>query len=671
MSDSNYLCPSAWDRNGAANDKEILRWTNQAVARSEAFLKSQRAWADLDLCIDIIAGGVSEKRPKKLSRAHVNQIKIDFKEIVATLSNIRPMVDYKSDNPEHQSQTTVLNKLYRAWYLSMFVDRWIKGALQYAGMSKGYLELYWDPDAREGTGDIGLKLHGPRDVLPVGLPPSHDLQKAYAVAIRNEVPIYEAQAAYPEYSSLIVPDRNVPTGTKPWVERAWSFLQSFGTFGAGNAEDIPNPFPTVDIFHIYIRDGSLNMTDSSILMGEPDTSWSYTVPSFGSQVPTGLYNESLDPVMRRVTRKEAMLYPNRRLIVCTKTVVLYDGPSYHWHGRLPLVSFELDKWAWEFLGYSLVKDSSAIQESATSLLRAVDDAMNRRLRPFMIGDSSKISEALFKKIDPRAPGSRVWVDLSQGASPIQFPIPPGYDDVPPNIQQHIEWLYDRVGKVMGKPDLSNLHRAAQIPAGDSIEKLAELAGPLVQDMGRGMEASLRDLGELFKWMVFQWYTTKRRVQLLGPDGITEEDYDFDPGNLIPDEISDRPDLNGADKRFLRAKEHAKNFRFHIVPNSMHQITQTQRKLLLVQIAKAGVLPLDWWTLAEALDINNFGPPPIGTSNIMERWKAQKQIEMEMASDALQMQQGLGTDVGGRPPSFQRPPELEQKDGGQRTTITTS
>jgi hypothetical protein len=130
-------------------------------------------------------------------------------------------------------------------------------------------------------------------------------------------------------------------------------------------------------------------------------------------------------------------------------------------------------------------------------------------------------------------------------------------------------------------------------------------------------------------------------------------------------------LNGADKRFLRAKEHAKNFRFHIVPNSMHQITQTQRKLLLVQIAKAGVLPLDWWTLAEALDINNFGPPPIGTSNIMERWKAQKQIEMEMASDALQMQQGLGTDVGGRPPSFQRPPELEQKDGGQRTTITTS
>jgi hypothetical protein len=239
--------------------------------------------------------------------------------------------------------------------------------------------------------------------------------------------------------------------------------------------------------------------------------------------------------------------------------------------------------------------------------------------------------------------------------------------------------------------------------------MMEMAGPLVTDMSRNMERSLRDLGEMFKANCFQFYTVARKLQLLGPDGLTEEDFDFDPDTMIPSHLPWEPQSAPLSQynRDQRAQWHQSNFVFHVTPNSLHQITQMTRKLLFLQLQRAGV-PIDPWTLAEVFDVPNFGKPPDGANTVIERWEAWQRIvaQIQMAIQMQQAQQlmmsnpalaaqmmmggGMGGGAGvtdpmaaagqagnggnagpGRKPSGQQPPHVEQKDGGTRSTISES
>ena len=117
------------------------------------------------------------------------------------------------------------------------------------------------------------------------------------------------------------------------------------------------------------------------------------------------------------------------------------------------------------------------------------------------------------------------------------------------------------------------------------------------------------------------------------------------------------------------------------------------KLFYLQLMKVG-FPISWWTFAKIAQIPNFGPPPDGTHNEMERWVAQKHLEIDLQIElAKQAQQatggapgaaggapripqtgslpGMGSAGPGRPQSFQRPPKIVNKDGGTRSTVTTS
>jgi translation initiation factor RLI1 len=123
----------------------------------------------------------------------------------------------------------------------------------------------------------------------------------------------------------------------------------------------------------------------------------------------------------------------------------------------------------------------------------------------------------------------------------------------------------------------------------------------MQRLSRRMERSLRDLGEMFKWLVFEFYTTAKKSEELGPDGTTPIDIDWDAGCMVPDLLDQYPEYAGPENRYRRARIWCKQFRFRITPNSMHNMTQTYRKQMYLLLMKAG-FPIDWWTIAEALDM---------------------------------------------------------------------
>ena len=665
---TNYICPPQ-----EADVKDKIGWLEEALKEGRTFIESQRGYEEMDSAIDIIAGIDDKRRPASLSRISPNVLKRNIREIVASLSNIRPAWNFKSDNREWDAQAGIMNKLLHSWYLHTFADRAIRKALQYAAVqSKGYVMPIWKKDFWcYGRGDVELVVLGPRDVLPTQIGPDNNLQDAYAVTIRVETPINKAHAMWPTFRDVIVPDRSGPSNLRRGGGKLQRFISPVLDLGSrlrGREAD-NRQIPTVDIYYTYIKDTSINMTNTEMLMGEPGTSWSYKVPFLGMDIPIGINDEKGNPLYRKALPEDCQLYPRRRLQIWVKGTVLRDGPNYWWHGMVPTVEFSLDDWAWEFLGYSAIRDGATIQDSMKGLLRAVDDSQNARLRPPIAYDEDAFSKGFMERFDPRQPGQKVAHNMSMGDA-MKILVPVGYYDVPTTVFQHIKDLAGMIGDLLGVKDLSAVAKARQMPSADALEKMSEMAGPLMTDMTRNMEASIRLLGEMVKGLFFQFYDASRRIQVGGPDAVTEEDYDYEPGNLVPSHMPGEPSEKPSKfARTERARWHMNNIFLEIVPNSLHQQTQSFRKLILIQAEKSG-LPLDPWTKAEIFDIPNFGPPPAGARTVMERWVAWMRMQAELKEILNPGGPGQGKG-GGRPNSNAKAAHIANKDNGTRSTIATS
>lgn len=678
-SPSQYIVPHR-----TADDDHKRGWLREALEDGEAYLKSQRSWRDIDKAIDILSGAGADKLPKGMSRVFLNMVKRDVREAVATLANMRPIWAYKTDNSEFQNLATILNKMLNAWYHQTFADRSIRQALQYAAVCKGWLSPSWQSDFWvTGRGDIKLKVYGPNKVVPFQIGSDHDIQRAYVVTIKDEVPYALALAKYPTQIDKFMPTRSAPTWMRRGIRRVQKFLspvlQQLGPGRQGETDE--SMFPTVDIYRSYILDLTYNDGDKPVLMGEDGTNWSYSVPPKDSLIETGEMTLDGKPTYRKATLEDSLIYPLRRLITWTDYGILYDNTATAWHAKVPLVSFQLDDWPWDFLGQSSAAEGDSIQRSNTNLMRAIEDSANCRLDPALNFDENILSQGLMERLKTRVPGQRIKSNMQMGDA-IKPVLPANYYDVPTWILEHIKNLWEGLHYVMGTRDIQGLAKAKAM-SGDSLEKAVELAGPLVTDMSRNMERSMRDLGEMVKGDMMQWYDLPRRVQLLGADGGTEEDFDYDPNNMIPSHLPDEMalikkgtfDKNRPSRASIvqRAKAHINSCYFHVTPNSLHQITQLTRKMLYLQLWK-GQFPIDPLTVAEALDIPNFGTAEklakaIGSDqvprDVLGRWIAWQELKAKLG-EALQ-----GGGMRGRKPSGQVPPAMQQKDGGSRSTVRES
>lgn len=681
-----FVCPAR-----EAGDGEKAGWVKRMIEEGGRFVTSQPGWKEIGRIREILEG-TPMRAPDGVEVPFVNFLQRNAREIVATLTNLNPRWGYTTDNPEWQAHADVLNKCFRGWWSSTFADRKIKGALQHALVASGYIMVrwnprYWSPD----RGDIELVPLAAEDVMVVMPSRDGDLQKAYAILIREEVPIAEAWNRFPEHRHRIKPSRSHAS----WIRRPGTGLQrvlspffaALGRTGSGVRKE--TVYPTVDLWHIYVQDYSLNTTGKPVQMGEPGSNWSYEVPSLGIDIPSGQFDSSGRPLYRRATQEDARLYPGRRRIIATEDCVLSDDTSPWWHGRVPLVRFDLHRWIWSWFGSSLISNGLGIQKAYNDLLGAVVTSAAVRIDPPMGYDDQVHSRTFMQRINLRKPGERVAVDFSNGES-IRPLIPPQYYDLPPWIEQLLEKMPELINHQMGVMDMTPLMKAAQIPGDDTIEKLLQVNGPLITDYAREMERCLYEMGMLIRDLFFQFYDARRRIQILGPDGLTMEDFDYEPGSMIParmaGEASDRP---SAFSRVERARRHAQNFFFHITPNSSYAITDMSRQLMYLQLWRDQRYPIDPQTVAEAINLPNFGKAFEGT--VIERWQQWNQMmmetQMQMQAEAQQMQMqaqaaasplaamfgGGASGPVGRPPSGSEPPRIRQvmDANGPRTVVSES
>lgn len=714
-SDNTYACPS-WIQNGIfiggqAIEGKVLGWINAAIEEGTAYLKNCRAYEDLERALELVIGNTRDERlPDYQSNVFVNVIKRDIRETVAILSNIRQSWRYDANSDrddEYKAQARVLNGLSTAWYNSIFLrKRFLRTALQHASVQgTGYLSPFWNPHYwGYNQGDIDLKVFGYSDVLPIQIGRDFDLQKAYAVIIRDEVGINRARDMFPEKAHLIHPDRGASRYSKGLVTTVETFWNSW--FGDSKKNSAPSP--VVDIFYTYIDDRTVNATGYTIGMGKiksQNPSWAYDTPSLGDQIPAG-YDIQGNIISRRASGFDARLFPNRRLVISTRNVILYDGPSYWWHGKVPAIKLSVDEWAWDYLGYSLATRAiMSMQNSATQLRRGIEDAINLQMDPPMNVDS-QVSKAAAESFSLRQPGAKLRGPQILG----DFAKP----SVPPNSYRVDSWYAEYVAKVeeeignqIGLPGLKSLQQAKQVPSSDSIEKFFAQAGSIVTDISQGMDSVIWELADMNRYLFFQFYDFSRRVKVLGHDGVTEEDLDYEPGQMIPGNLPNEPPMRGengvrldgvfSSTQTQRAKAHVANFRTHISPTSLHAITHMQRKLLFLQASKISPFLVSLETLAEQLDIPNWGhlegdtelEKTISFIRLQEQLKIEAAIRdagvqgmLQSAAESMtpegqaagalgQIGELMGGASQGRPPSFTGAPQLKSKDGGTRTTVETS
>lgn len=693
-------------------------WLMEARQEGEAWLQAQAPARNYEAAVELMRGDDRATMSSEMSNTDYPKTKRIARELVASLSNFRHAGEFDVlwDNALYD-QAHLLTQLDEHWADMTFANEVHREGLQNA-VVKGtnywveeWDKHYWGPY----KGDIRLTAMPPENVTFVQLPADRDIQRAYMVILKYELPINLAKRMYadtnPGFAHALVPDQESPSWLLKGLAKVQQFLSPALRVAGHTRQNAQGSFPTVNVYHGYILDNSTNEGPTSITMGPLGTNWSYTVPALGDAIPVGITNPATGQSWTRpAAPSDCRLFPLRRLAIWSNTGVCYDGSSPWWHGDAPVTRVWFNDWPWEALGSSLVTDIRTMEQGLVGLMRAMEDSAAARLDPPAIFDDSLVSSSWAKAVNPRLAGVRAAAPLSQGM-PIQYPVQPGQYDVPQWIPQFMEAQEARMDYLSGVKDAVALAKAQQIPAADTLEKLMEMAGPIVQDMVRAIEKPLTQLGDWRKAYYLQFYTEKRMIKTVGPDVSTEELAKLSPEKLQMYEqiqrngaFQFRPEMlvpNGRSEheRNEFARRLTGEFRYQVTESGINELHRASTKLMFLQLLKEGV-PISWWTIAKIFKIPNFGPPPAGTNTELERWIAQQQMKIELQGDlqkemmTIQAEMGPGqvgpgaaggnSDVGeappipmlgeqnrGRPQSYQRPPRIVQKDRGSRSTVTTA
>ena len=239
----------------------------------------------------------------------------------------------------------------------------------------GYLGVVWTNEIFGSSAeDVDLRVYGMEDVLIDQITDDWDIQKAYAVTIYERVPTIRMRQHWPLQAEWIYPsslglEEHGVKGSavnssyaRPVNQNAVMGLVT-GNDGISNPKNSntvrglrtkigTNAASYTDAFFTYINDASLNATNRVIKSDEITETDDQHLPGYANIypiAPVGTPISLADEPPQIYSPEFCRLYPARRLIIWTPDHILYDGPSFYFHGNVPLIKFQLDPMAWSRL----------------------------------------------------------------------------------------------------------------------------------------------------------------------------------------------------------------------------------------------------------------------------------------------------------------------------------
>jgi hypothetical protein len=589
-------------------DPRVLGWLREWIEEGDLINRSDPSYDIIELSQKYIVGeqtSPEHRRLRYLPQVTLNETRKAMQAHVSALTDLKPLAGWKAQNPELTLQADILNKYLLFEWVSYFLDLQLGEAIKYSlAGGTGDLIIDWDPHL-PGGGGTQFSPRDPRDTLP--LRPSMDpsIQMWEGVCLRAEVSVNTLRGMYPLKANQFRASTDNLLGSvkgrlRTIANRLISPADPLDKLSAAGAQRRARPGQVV-YYRAYFKDRTVNLTDKPIVMGNPGTGWAYLV------------------------HPQAPLYPRGRLIVATDEVILYDGPNTYLHGLFPVTRLRLWSVPWQMLGVPLFNDLLPLQDAINDTVQDARLGIRQWMDPDVIFNRNAVSEATMRTLDPRRPGKRIRVQPGFGEAYKK-------DDGPnPQVIAQCMEMWDRLTQAFndkaGTANLSALLQLRQLPSADTIQKYYEALTPEIRQEARQVEITLRDMAAVIKGNYFQFLTDAKRVQILGDAGRVLEDFDVDPGVLVPStpktiEQPDptfglptqvpnpqyRPELDPATTtRDQRAEWISKQMTFMVAPNSVLAMNATEQKMTRFQLARMGYY--DAVSLAETLEIPNYGTYP--------------------------------------------------------------
>ncbi len=630
-------------------DPRVLGWCIEAVQEGDRINRADPTYDRIEVGQNYV-GGVHGRlqtpgepaSPGWLPKIILNQCRKAMQAHVSALTDLKPTFGYKATNPLFEFQQHLLNKLLIAWWMGQLSDIELGNVIKYAfAGGTGDCEIAWDATLPDGGNQV-LKARDCRDTLPVRPSHHHDLQLWQGMTLRDEHTVNALRSMYPQYA-----DRFRPSSDSVLSSIAGRFRTAVARIISPASDTLSGlSQPThsgkprsghMVLYRTFIADQTKNMTGKPVAMGDPTSAWAYVVPP------------------------REYLYPNKRLVVWAENLILYDGPSPFWHGMYPLSRLMLWSLPWQALGVPILDDLTPLQDGINETLQDVRLGIRQWLHRSVRYDRLAVSESTMRMFDSRKPGARIKMNqgLEGGLTYEEGPNP----QVLALGVEFLDKLIARFESLAGTANLEQLMQLRQMPSADTIQKYFEALTPEIRYEGRMLEAFLRPLAEMWKTNTFQFMTASRRIAILGDAGLALQDFDYDPGVLVPamskmkieeppapmggmlgsapgggpmggDPMADGGDPAGApggamlpppeppklvpDPQYIpeldeslpihqRAKFFHKLFVFNVAPNSLLAMHTQEQKMMRFQLARMGYY--DFWSLHETLETPNIGTPP--------------------------------------------------------------
>lgn len=600
MADSDN--PFLYDQNRrmlpTGNSGPILSWIKECVAEGEGFMAADPIWNEIDTNQQYILGrqkarAVTQDRPVYVSHAVVNETRRTHRRHVSALTDVKPTYAYRTPNPHFQTQALLLNNLTAVWWINTFADLALADATSYA-IAGGSGDIWVEYDPFHGPlGDMVLIARDARDTIPIRPSRDGNIQNWFGV-IGREAHSYNVLAAtYPDKINLLRQSAS-PWGGGIFTRIKQGTMRILGGGATTTLSGLTKAYTAqnnltgseIILYKVYLNDPSINTTTQAVFMGTPGTNWGYTV----------------QPGQR--------LYPRKRLIVATESGILYDGPNPYWHGLFPVSRLTLLSVPWSFFGVPLIDSlvQGGLQDGINDVVNAMFDKIRQKNRPPVAGNS-KVPEPMLRQLDLLNPRARVRTNEQIGTGITVMEIP----DLPGDTLEFFSLLRTIAHDLTGDSTLDALQAAAANQSFDpeTIEAWMNALSPEMKLEGRRVEYTIRTIAEMQKANIFQWYNLGRRMQILGDAGQTLQDFDYDPGNLIPamnkDDPGYLPELDANEDQKDRAQFFLKLFTFYVTPNSLLALNAQAEKLKYTQMMRAGIC--DVWTFWEKMEVPNAGEPP--------------------------------------------------------------
>jgi hypothetical protein len=691
----------------------LLGWLSDAVIEGDAINTSDPNYDKIAEAMRYVSGDQipapdAPPFPQYMEPMVFNFSEKAMKAHASALTDLKPTFGWRSLNPKYQMHAQQLNMLAIAWWLNRQADLVFSDVVKIAwAAGTADMMIEWNPGL-PGGGDHDVIPKDPRDTLPWRPGRYGDEQTWQGVIFREIWSVNALREKYKYHAPAIQTTDDSLLGSIKGIffRRPQQFqtpADPLSNLGGGARMSGPPRSGDCILYRCYLDDRTRNLTARPLTMGEGN--FQYLVE------PGGL------------------MYPTKRLVVSTQDLILYDGPNPYWHGKFPFARLHLWKLPWHFLGQSALRSLTPIQNAINLAGKHMKMGIEQWMDRQVVLDRSAVSEATAKTYDSRKPGftfklKSTVVDPTKVVTKLDGPNPQV-------LAQNFQWftaLKSDFQSLAGTGNLEALlQMRSQLPAGDTLEKYQEMLTPELRMEGRMMEAFLRRCSAQICSNTFQFMDSARRISILGDAGLLLEDFDFEPDTLVPsmsptiEQVVPGPGgipmplqvpnpnydktFDASLPRAQRAQAMAKLMVFVVAPNSVLAFNAQAEKMMRFQLARMGYY--DVWSLAEALEIPNFGaPPPIplpplpaippetmadpaallqllasnpgkytldpNTGQVLEIRPPITVVERLQAQMLLGI--GMTANPAGRKATGNEPPKQEEKgdgNGGTRTTVTES